>query len=138
MLADAQADLVKHQRMIEQGARDMSIVYAMCEHFITRCVQRGDTDEIRQAVRWALDDTGIEPRVVRDFLDTSGLTDPAYTVCEYNVIITVPVTITLSVEASSDDEAEEFALNEAESNGLDSYYNEVDWYRAEIYDVESV
>ena len=32
MLADAQADLVKHQRMIEQGARDMSIVYAMCEH----------------------------------------------------------------------------------------------------------
>jgi len=136
MLADAQADLVKQQHMIEKDARDLSIVYAMCEHFITRCTQRGDTNEIREAIRWALDDTGIEAAYVRDFLDTSGLADPEYVTCEYNVTLTVPVTITVCVEALDEDDAVERAKDEAECNGLDNYYNDVDWYRVEADTVE--
>lgn len=136
LLDDAQATLVKYQHMLEQGARDMSIVYAMCEHFITQCIERSDTDTIRQAIRWALDDTGVRSSDVRDFLETSCLTDPNYVTCEYDVTITVPVTITLSVEAVSNDAAEDEALNVAMCNGLESYYNDVDWYSAEIFNVE--
>jgi len=130
MLADVKATAEA------QAARDMSIVYAMCEHFITRCTQRGDTNEIREAIRWALDDTGIEPCHVRDFLEKSGLADPEYVTCEYNVTLTVPVTITVCVEAADEVEAVALAQEEAECNGLDSYYNDVDWYRAEADTVE--
>jgi len=123
-------------QMLEKDARDMSIVYAMCEHFITQCVERNDTHTIRQAIRWALDDTGVCSSYVRDFLETSCLTDPDYVTCEYNVTITVPVTITLTVDANTEDDAIEAAKVEAECNGLDSYYHDVDWYCAEIENVE--
>jgi hypothetical protein len=46
--------------------------------------------------------------------------------------------VTVSVEAYDDESAEYAAKEEIESNGLDNYYMDVDWYRMETYEVNEV
>ena len=134
-LNNAQAEIVKYRRMTDDAARDMSIVYAMCEHFITRCNERGDTYNIHDAVRWAYDDTGISPAYIKEFLERTGLTDPSYCMAEYNVHMTIPVMITINVSALDEDDAYEVALGELDTNGIDSYNMDYNTYDID-YDVE--
>lgn len=120
---------------IEDQARDMSIVYAMCEHFITRCNEIGNINQIKDAVRWAYEDTGVAPHHIKTFLEKSGLTDPTYCETEYNVHLTVPVMFTIRVDAFDEDDAYDKAMSELDCNGIDNYCLDYNTYDIE-YDVE--
>ena len=128
-------EVAKYSRMAEDAARDASITYAMCEHFITRLAEQGEVWQIREAVRWAYSDTGISMECIAEFLDRTGLTDSSYCRNEYNVHMTIPVMITIVVDAMDEVEAEEVARNELDSNGIDNY--NMDYNTSDIdYDVE--
>ena len=136
-LAAAQAQIVKYQRMVDDVATDMSVVYAMCEHFITYFTKEHSTYHIRDAVRWAYDDTGISLAYIKEFLARTGLTDPEYCTTEYNVHMTIPVMITIRVDALDEDDAQDVALGELDSNGIDTYNMDYNTYDID-YDVEEV
>lgn len=127
----------KYQSMLQDESRDMSIVYAMCTHFITRFVERGETEQIRDAVRFAYADTGMSMENIAEFLDRSGLTDSAYCMTDYTVHMTIPVMISIRVDAVDEDEAYENALSELDSNGIDNYNMDYNTYDID-YDVEEV
>ena len=57
---------------------------------------------------------------------------------EYEVSMTIPVTITVKVTASNEDQAEEIAADEVESNGIDCYYMDYDLTYGVDYEVNEV
>lgn len=134
-LAAAQAEIVKYQRMLQDEARDMSIVYAMCQHFITRFTEEYNTNEVRDAVRFAYADTGVGMDTIAEFLDRTGLADSSYCMTDYTVHMTIPVMISIRVDAVDEDEAYENALSELDSNGIDNYCMDYNTYDID-YNVE--
>ena len=130
-------EVAKYKRLADDAAIDMSIVYAMCEHFITHFTKEHSTYHIRDAVRWAYDDTGISLAYIKEFLARTGLTDPEYCTSEYNVHMTIPVMITIRVDALDEDDAQDVALGELDSNGIDTYNMDYNTYDID-YDVEEV
>jgi len=130
-------EIRKYQRMLQDEARDMSIVYAMCQHFITRFTEEYNTYEIRDAVRFAYADTGVGMDTIAEFLDRTGLADSSHCMTDYTVHMTIPVMISIKVDAVDEDEAYENALSELDSNGLESYYtdynpNDIDYTAEEM------
>ena len=57
---------------------------------------------------------------------------------EYEVSMTIPVTITVKVTASNEDQAEEIAADEVECNGVDCYYMDYDLHYGVDYEVNEV
>jgi hypothetical protein len=57
---------------------------------------------------------------------------------EYEVSMTIPVTITVKVTAGSEDQAEEIAADEVECNGVDCYYMDYDLTYGVDYEVNEV
>ena len=57
---------------------------------------------------------------------------------EYEVSMTIPVTITVKVTASNEDQAEEIAADEVECNGVDCYYMDYDLTYGVDYEVNEV
>jgi hypothetical protein len=57
---------------------------------------------------------------------------------EYKVSMTIPVTITVKVTATDEDQAEEIAADEVESNGIDCYYMDYDLHYNVDYEVNEV
>ena len=69
---------------------------------------------------------------VRDVLEYHDAVPSRLLKREYEVSVTVPVTVCISVEAVDEDTAEELARDEVESNGIEYYGMEYDIY----YDAE--
>lgn len=134
-LNNAQAEIVKYQRMMQDEARDASIMLAMLHHFVTRCVERGETNSIKYALEFAHDDTGICWDSIAEAVERMGICDPTLCKQDFNVHITIPVTVSISVQAFDEADAEEQALSELECNGLDNYYMDYNSYDAS-YEVE--
>jgi hypothetical protein len=137
-ILEAAAELAKYRNMAMDNERDLSVTLAMLQSFVTRCNEIGNTDQIRDAVNWAFSDTGISGGTMCEIVERLDICSVDMISRQYEVTITVPVSITLRVEACDEDAAEEAAKDEAECHGLDNYYTEVDWYRADIYNVEEV
>lgn len=137
-IAELHEQVAKWTRLALDNERDVSVTLAMVQEFVTRAVERNEHDSIRDAVRAAFDDTGISGGEMCEIVERLDICSVDYVSRQYEVTLTIPVTITLSVEACDEDAAEEVAKDEAECNGLDNYYMDVDWYRADIYDVREV
>lgn len=74
-----------------------------------------------------------------DILDAYNVFAEHYFRREYEVTITVPVQVTLSVEAQSVDEAEDAAMSSLDCNGLDCYNIDYDlWFNASVDDIREV
>jgi hypothetical protein len=57
---------------------------------------------------------------------------------EYEVSMIIPVSITVKVTASNEDNAQEIAIDEVESNGIDCYYMDYDLNYNVDYEVNEV
>ena len=137
-IAELQREVTLRQGMVIDSERDISVLLNVAQYFVVRAIERGDYDQIRDALRAAKDDTGLYAGEIADMVERLGLCSRDMVVQEYEVTLTVPVTVTVSVEAYDDESAEDAAKDEIESNGLDNYYMDVDWYRTEIYEVNEV
>ncbi len=129
-------DSLRHETMNE--SRDCSVLLNVAQYFVVRALERSDYDQIREALREAKDDTGLYAGEIADMVERLGLCSRDMMAQEYDVTITVPVTVTVRVEAYDDESAEEAGRTEVEARGLDSYYMDIDWYNAETYEVNEV
>ena len=57
---------------------------------------------------------------------------------EYTVAVTIPVTVSLTVEATDEDDAEEKAISELESNGIEYYHMDFDLCYDATYEIEEM
>ena len=137
-IAELEREVSLRQGMVFDSERDISVLLNVAQYFVVRAIERGDYDQIRDALREAKDDTGLYAGEIADMVERLGLCSRDMVVQQYEVTVTVPVTVTVQVEAYDDESAEDAAKDEIESNGLDNYYMDVDWYRAEIYEVNEV
>ena len=137
-IKELETEIVKFHRMVEDEARDCSVLLNVAQYFVVRAIERGDYQQIRDALREAKDDTGLYAGEIADMVERLGLCSRDMVVQEYEVTVTVPVTVTVQVEAYDDESAEDAAKDEIESNGLDNYYMDIDWYRMETYEVNEV
>ena len=141
-LKDRIAELLREvelrQGMVLDSERDISVLLNVAQYFVVRAIERGDYDQIREALKAAKDDTGLYAGEIADMVERLGLCSRDMVVQEYEVTVTVPVTVTVSVEAYDDESAEDAAKDEIECNGLDNYYMDVNWYNMEIEEVREV
>jgi hypothetical protein len=129
-------DALRHETMNE--SQDCSVLLNVAQYFVVRAIERGDYDQIRDALREAKDDTGLYAGEIADMVERLGLCSRDMVVQEYDVTITVPVTVTVRVEAYDDESAEDAGKEELECNGIDNYYMDIDWYNMEAYEVNEV
>jgi len=137
-IKELQHEITKVSEAIISESRDCSVLLNVAQYFVVRAIERGDYDQIRDALREAKDDTGLYAGEIADMVERLGLCSRDMVVQQYEVTVTVPVTVTVSVEAYDDESAEDAAKDEIESNGLDNYYMDIDWYRMETYEVNEV
>lgn len=137
-IAELQREVTLRQGMVIDSERDISVLLNVAQYFVVRAIERGDYDQIRDALRAAKDDTGLYACEIADMVERLGLCSRDMVVQQYEVTVTVPVTVTVQVEAYDDESAEDAAKDEIESNGLDNYYMDIDWYRMETYEVNEV
>ena len=130
--------ILDQNTIINRESEDCSVLLNVAQYFVVRAIERGDYDQIRDALREAKDDTGLYAGEIADMVERLGLCSRDMVVQQYEVTVTVPVTVTVQVEAYDDESAEEAAKDEIESNGLDNYYMDIDWYRMDIYEVNEV
>lgn len=129
-------DALRHETMNE--SRDCSVLLNVAQYFVVRAIERGDYQQIRDALREAKEDTGMYAGEIADMVERLGLCSRDMVVQEYDVTITVPVTVTVRVEAYDDESAEDAGKAEVESNGIENYYMDIDWYNMETYEVNEV
>ncbi len=117
---------------------ERSVLLNVAQYFVVRAIERGDYEQIREALQEAKNDTGLYAGEMADVIERLGLCSRDMMVQKYDVTITVPVTVTVRVEAHDDESAEEAGRVEVESSGLDSYNMDVNWYNTEIDEVNEV
>lgn len=137
-IAELRHEVAKVSEAIISESQDCSVLLNVAQYFVVRAIERGDYDQIRAALKAAKDDTGLYAGEIADMVERLGLCSRDMVVQEYEVTVTVPVTVTVQVEAYDDESAEEAAKDEIESNGLDNYYMDIDWYNMETYEVREV
>lgn len=137
-IAELQREVTLRQGMVIDSERDISVLLNVAQYFVVRAIERGDYDQIRDALREAKDDTGLYASEIADMVERLGLCSRDMVMQQYEVTVTVPVTVTVQVEAYDDESAEDAAHEEIESNGLDNYYMDIDWYNMETYEVNEV
>ena len=116
-------------------AQTISILVPLAQVLMTRAIETNDSELIRQALDAVVSDTGVSVSLIDDTLASNDILGNAheYLVREYTVSVTLPVTLTLTVEASSYDDAEDEAINQLDMNGLDSYYVEYNASDGDFY-----
>ena len=116
-------------------AQTISILVPLAQVLMTRAIETNDSELIRQALDAVVSDTGVSVSLIDDTLASNDILGNAheYLVREYTVSVTLPVTLTLTVEASSYDDAEDEAINQLDMNGLDSYYLEYNASDGDFY-----
>jgi len=130
--------IIGQSGLLSAESQDCSVLLNVAQYFVVRAIERGDYDQIRDALREAKDDTGLYACEIADMVERLGLCSRDMVVQQYEVTVTVPVTVTVQVEAYDDESAEDAAKDEIESNGLDNYYMDIDWYRMDVYEVNEV
>lgn len=97
-------------------------------HSLVTCIieNSGDTRWLTEAYEWALENAHIEDQDVRDIIEEYALFDVDLCKREYEVTVTVPVTVSLTVMADDADTAESEAIGMIECDGLDNYHPDYD------------
>ena len=139
-IARLKADLSETRILNAKNTENATVLLAIVEHFYTDCVERGDMVAFTDAVKYAIDQTEVDVPYMLDHIARLGFTvdeDAFYR--EWSVTIVVPVTISLTVEATSEDNAEVVAIAEVEGYGIDKYLMDYDLgWDAEVTNVEEV
>ena len=130
--------ILEQSGLLSAESQDCSVLLNVAQYFVVRAIERGDYQQIRDALREAKDDTGLYAGEIADMVERLGLCSRDMVVQEYDVTITVPVTVTVRVEAYDDESAEDAGKEELECNGIDNYYMDIDWYNMETYEVNEV
>lgn len=116
-----------------------SVLLPIVQHFWTMCIERGTTHDMISAVQYAMDHTGDDPQDIIDTLNELGFDlDIENFRREYEVTVTIPVTMTVMVEAINEDKAEEAATDYIDNHGVDSFSLDYDVYNATIDNVYEV
>ena len=139
-IARLKADLSEVRVTNAKNAEDASILLAIVQHFYTDGIDRGDSQPFVDAVQYAIQDTGIHVEDMLDHITRLGFTvdEEAFT-REWRVTIVVPVTISVTVEATNEDTAEVLAVAEVENYGIDKYHMDYDLgWDCEVTDVSEV
>jgi hypothetical protein len=118
-------EVMKWRRLAEDAQRDLHIVTSFAWNFVVTAQQNYDTDKIRSAAHYACESTGYNMATIAEVLERLDLCDPEYCKREYEVTLTYPVEITVTVEATDEDWAVEAAVEQVRDNGIDSY--SMDW-----------
>ena len=121
-------------------AQDASILLPIVNAFFTHCIERSNTDLIADAVSASVEDTGINFKYTLLCLERMGLMiDEEWFRREYNVTITVPVSLTVTVEAHNTDDAEQAALDLVETEGIENYMLDYSLhYDSEVVEITEV
>ena len=121
------------QRKADNIVQDVNIL----AHVLSEVIDREDIDS--EVILNIIDGMNNDCATVIGTLDGYNVVSEHYFRKEYQVTISVPVTLTMSVEALSVDEAEEAALSQLDWNPLSDYdldYNT--YYDAEIIECREV
>lgn len=137
-IARLKADLSEVRVTNAKNAEDASILLAIAQHFYTDGDDRGDHQPFVDAVKYAIDDTGIPTLDMLDHITRLGFTvDEDAFVRDWNVTIVVPVTVCLTVQATNPQDAESLAIEEVDCNGIYNYHMDYNvHYDGEVTDVE--
>jgi hypothetical protein len=124
-------DITKHT--LEHRDRELSIVAHILSEIIEReCIESSIISEI-------IGDMTAERNEIVDILDFHNVIDECYLRREYEVTITVPVSVTLTIEAHSVSQASENAMDSVECNGLEAYDMEYNvHYTGDVEEVREV
>ena len=137
-LSNARAEILKYERMHNDSYQDQQVMLHTLQHFTTMFVERRQEDIIKDALEYAYDCCSLDWDVIAEVVDRLAICDPALCEKEYTVSVTVPVTVSLSVRATSASEAEERAHDEIDMNGIDNYHMEYNLsYDGEFYTEEA-
>ena len=138
-LQERLADMTRKYEIAAQNeireAQTISILVPLAQVLVTRAIETNDSELIRQALDAVVSDTGVSVSLIDDTLASNDILGNAheYLVREYTVSVTLPVTLTLTVEASSYDDAEDEAINQLDMNGIDGYYLEYNASDGDFY-----
>jgi hypothetical protein len=125
--------------LADGNARECSLLFPMLEHFNTRAVERGDHNEIVEAAKYAIDNTGLDVDYVVDTLTRLGFTiDENDFNREYQVSMTIPVYLTMTVSALDEETAQEIAPDLVADEGLHNYHLDWDTMSVDIDYVEEI
>jgi hypothetical protein len=118
-------------------AAHASVMHAMLDHFHARATANGDVDAIAEAAKYAYQDTGIDAESVVEICRSLGYeVDLSDLNTEYRVSMTIPVYLTITVEAPDEETAQEIAPEVVADEGLCNYYLDWDTCNVEIDYVE--
>jgi len=139
-IARLKGEIAWHGRIVEADSEDASILLAIAQYFYTDGVDRGDRQPFVDAVKFAIDDTGIHVNDMLDHITRLGFTvDEDDFVRDWIVTVTVPVTVNLRVQAASETDAADLALEEVDANGVDGYSMEYNIrYDGEVTEIEEM
>jgi hypothetical protein len=109
----------------------VSVLEPTLLHMYTRCLERGERASFIDAVQFAINDTGAPVEDIVYALQDLGFgVEVSDFRREFKVSVTVPVHLSLVVEAVDEEEAGEVAPEMIADEGLDNYY--LDWDTCDV------
>lgn len=124
-------DIVRHT--LEHRNRELDIV----AHILSEIIEHESIEP--SIISEIIGDMTAERNEIVDILDYYNVISANYFLREYEVTISVPVSVTLTVEAYSVSEASENAMDSVECNGLEAYDMEYSvYYSGEVDEVREV
>lgn len=128
------------KREIEAKDRQVTSLFTdihIISHILSELIEQEDINTAQ--INDILVDMTYKRDAVINVLDKHNIVPEHWFVHDYEVTVTVPVSITLTVEASNDDEAEEAALQNVEVNGLEAYDMSYEiYYNATVDEIRKV
>jgi hypothetical protein len=128
---DLQSENVDLRCKLADESFRVSILEPTLLHMFTRCIERGERNSFIDAVQFAINDTGAPVKDIVYALQDLGFgVDVSDFRREFKVSVTVPVHLSLTVEADDEEEAGEVAPEIIADEGLDNYY--LDWDTSDV------
>jgi hypothetical protein len=131
-------EVMKWRRLAEDAQRDLHIVTSFAWDFVVTAQAELDCDKIRSAAHYACESTGYNMATIAEVLERLDLCDPEHCKRDYEVTLTIPVEVTVTVEATDEESALEAAVEMVQYEGIDSYHMEYDAERNDDYYVREV
>jgi hypothetical protein len=135
------------ERYLESERR---VGYEMKQRELLNSRYHSDTNVLSVILHYVMENCGLEKHHLDDAIDAAPYTTleirnvlsyheavpEDMLTREYTVAVTIPVTVSLTVEATDEDDAEEKAISELESNGIEYYHMDFDLCYDATYEIE--
>ena len=129
---------------------ERNLAYEMKQREFLNTRYQTDTSVLANVLHYVMENCGLEKHHLDDAIDASPYTTletrnvlsyheavpEDMLTREYTVAVTIPVTVSLTVEATDEDDAEEKAISELESNGIEYYHMDFDLCYDATYEIE--